>query len=189
MKIGLYFGSFNPIHNGHLIIAEHLNNFFTEKVWFVISPQNPFKNNTALLDAHKRLNLIKQSIKKNQHFEICDIELGLPTPSYTSNTLKILKNDYPQHDFFLIIGSDNFLKISEWKSSDFILQKFKIMVYERPGFIIEEKNQAQNIVIVKAPLINISSTEIRNLIKERKSIRYLVPEIVLREINTNKYYN
>lgn len=189
MKIGLYFGSFNPIHNGHLIIAEHLNNFYTEKIWFVISPQNPFKNKIELLDAYKRLHLIKESIKNNQRFEACDIELHLSKPTYTANTLKILTDDYPQHNFFLIIGSDNFLKITDWKSSDFILQKFKIFVYERPGFIIEERNQNQNIIIIKAPLINISSTEIRNLIKEKKSIRYLVPEVVLSEINNNKFYN
>lgn len=189
MKVGLFFGSFNPIHTGHLIISNYITNFFTDKVWFIVSPLNPFKTSADLLNIYDRLTLVKLALKKNRMFEASDIELNLPLPSYTINTLTYLKNVYQEHDFFLIMGSDNFLDIPKWKSADKLLRNYKFLVYQRPGFEIDQKNLANNIKIVSAPLINISSTEIRELIKNKKSIRYIVPEEVVKLITKNKFYS
>jgi nicotinate-nucleotide adenylyltransferase len=189
MKVGLFFGSFNPIHTGHLIISNYITNFFTDKVWFIVSPLNPFKMSSNLLNVNDRLALLKSAIKENKLFEVSDIELNLPLPSYTINTLTYLKNIYPEHDFFLIMGSDNFLDLPKWKSADKLLSDYKFLVYLRPGFTIDPKNLMNNIKIVSAPLINISSTEIRELIKSKKSIRYLVPDEVLKLIKKNKFYS
>jgi nicotinate-nucleotide adenylyltransferase len=188
MKIGLFFGSFNPIHTGHLIISTYVTNFLTDKVWFVVSPQNPLKNNYELLGIKERLCLIKSAIKNNKHLEASDIELKLPLPSYTIDTLTYLKNTQPKHDYFLVMGSDNFLNISKWKSSDLLLKDYKFLIYQRPGFVIDCSKLGNNITVIDAPLINISSTEIRQLIKSGKSIRYIVPEGVQKLIKKNKFY-
>ena len=188
MKIGLFFGSFNPIHIGHLIISTYITNFFTDKVWLVISPQNPFKTHSELLGITERILLVKSAIKNNEKLEVSDIELRLPLPSYTINTLAYLKKNYPEHEFFLIMGSDNFLHISEWKSSDILLKNHKFLIYQRQGFAINQNNLPNNIRIVNAPFINISSTEIRDLIKTKKSIRYIVPDEVIKLIEKNKFY-
>ncbi len=188
MKIGLFFGSFNPIHTGHLIISTYIINFFTDKVWFVISPQNPFKINSKLLGINERILLVESAIKNNEQLEISDIELNLPLPSYTIDTLTYLEKSYPEHDYFLIMGSDNFLHISRWKSSDTLLKNYKFLIYQRPGFKIEQNDLPNNIRIVNAPFINVSSTEIRELIKTKKSIRYFVPDEVIKLIEKNKFY-
>lgn len=188
MKIGLFFGSFNPIHTGHLIIAEHIINYFTEKVWFVVSPQNPFKTETELLDVHDRLSMIKAAIVDNHNFEASDVELKLPVPSYTIDTLIHLKKIYPGHDFFCIMGSDNFLNISKWKSADILLRDYKFLIYKRAGFNIESHKLNMNVILLEAPLINISSTQLRDLIKAKKSVRYMIPEAVLKLIRENKFY-
>ena len=188
MKIGLYFGSFNPIHNGHLLIAQYVLNFYTDKVWFVISPQNPLKKEAELLDFQNRLKLLKLAISDNCKFEISEIELEMPLPSYTINTLEKLKNAFGEHNFFLIIGSDNFLNIYKWKSYQKILDDFEILIYERPKFLIENTIKAKNITVLKAPLIDISSTMIRDLIKLKKNIQYLVPTSVLEKIRENDFY-
>ena len=186
MKIGLLFGSFNPIHTGHLIIANHIANYYTDKTWFIVSPQNPFKLTTDLLNPSQRLKLVQLAVENDTHFKVSDIEFNLPTPSYTINTLHALTKKYREDKFFLIIGSDNLAGITAWKSSEEILSNYKLLVYERPGFPIE--TNISTIEIIQAPLLNISSTFIRRLIKENKSIRYLVPEKVRVEIEANKYY-
>lgn len=188
MKIGLFFGSFNPIHIGHLIISTYVTNFFADKVWFVVSPQNPLKINSELLDVNERLLLIKSAIKNNKYLEVSDIELYLSLPSYTINTLNFLKKTHPNHEYVLIMGSDNFLNISKWKSSVLLLKNYKFLVYQRPGYFIEPNDLTKNITVINAPLINISSTEIRELIKTQKNIRYIVPESVLKLIKKNKFY-
>ena len=187
LEIGLFFGSFNPIHSGHLIIAQHALNY-TQKIWFVVSPQNPLKTNNSLLDIDSRLLLTKEAIKDNIQFEICNVELTLPTPSYTIKTLNHLSIMHPLCKFSLIIGSDNFLSIDKWQSSDIILSKYQMLVYERPDFSVNKEDLPSNIIIMKAPLINISSTEIRSLIKREKSIRYLVPEGVASLIKENNFF-
>jgi len=187
MKVGLYFGSFNPIHIGHLIIGNFIaNNTELEQVWFVVSPQNPLKKSSTLLNEYDRLYLVQKAIENNYKFRVFDIEFKLPRPSYTIDTLTYIKEKYPQHNFSLIIGSDSLKNIHKWKNSQFLLSNYSFYVYERPGF--EVKKTGPNINVLKAPLLEISSTEIRNMIRAGKSAQYLVPEKVLEEIEKNSYY-
>jgi nicotinate-nucleotide adenylyltransferase len=188
MKIGLFFGSFNPIHTGHLIISSYVTNFFADKVWFILSPLSPFKINSELLSVNERLLLIKSAIKNNNKFEFSDVELNLPLPSFTINTLTHLKKINPEHDYLLIMGSDNFLNIKDWKSSNRLLNEYEFLIYNRPGFIIDHNTLKSNVKIIDAPLINISSTEIRALIKAKKNIRYIVPDSVANLIKRGKFY-
>lgn len=188
MKIGLYFGSFNPVHIGHLIIANHVaNNTDMKQVWFIVSPQNPFKNSSALLNEYKRLNMIKSAIKDEVKLRASSVEFTLPKPSYTIDTLTYLKEKYPNHEFSLIIGSDGFQNFNKWKNYKIIIKEHKFYIYKRPGFEIKNDFGAC-ITILNAPMLEISSTGIRNMIKERKSIRFLVPDVVKEEIENNGYY-
>ncbi len=188
MKIGLYFGSFNPIHIGHLIIAEFMQqNTDIQKVWFVVSPQNPFKNKSSLLNAYHRLHLVKLAIEDNPNLEASDIEFHLPTPSYTIDTLVYLEEKYPQHQFYIILGSDSFQNIKNWKNADLLLRKYPFIIYSRPNFSIADFYGA-DYQVVNAPLLQISSTYIRTQIKNKKSVRYLLPEAVFKEISENHYY-
>jgi len=188
MKIGLYFGSFNPIHTGHLIVANTvLNCTNISKIWFIVSPQNPLKKISDLLDGSARLHLVKRATELDERMFVSDAEFNLPTPSYTYNTLKYFEDEFPENDFTLIMGSDSFSQLNLWKNYKEILQK-KIIVYQRPEFVIPAKLILPNIVIINTPLLNISATEIRILIKAGKSIRYLVPAAVIEEIERNNYY-
>ncbi|MBL7738159.1 MAG: nicotinate-nucleotide adenylyltransferase [Chitinophagaceae bacterium] len=188
MKIGLYFGSFNPVHSGHLIIANHiLNNTGLERIWFVVSPHNPFKESSTLLNEYDRLHLLKIATEEDSRVKVLDVEFSLPKPSYTSATLVHLEEKYPGHDFSIIIGSDSFQNLHKWKNFEMIVKNYPIYIYIRPGFEVKNTIQA-HINIVKAPLLEISSTEIRQLIQEGKSIRYLVPEKVREEIERGGYY-
>lgn len=187
MKIGLYFGSFNPIHVGHLIIANFVYNYTDlEQVWFVLSPQNPLKKSSVLLNEYDRLYLVQSAVESNPAFRVSDIEFKLPRPSYTIDTLTYLEEKYPKNVFFLIIGSDSLQNIGKWKNSELLLSRYPLFVYQRPGF--EVKNTKANIQVLKAPLLDISSTEIRSAIKAGKSIRYMVSESVREEIEKNNYY-
>lgn len=188
MKIGLFFGSFNPIHTGHLIIAEYICNFYADKVWFIISPQNPLKEKIKLLDVSCRLDLLKAAITNNEKFDLSEVELNLPLPSYTIDTLRNLEKLFPGHDYSLIMGSDNFVNITSWKSFDTLLRDYKFLVYKRSGFEIDQNITNPNVTILQAPLINISSTQIREIIAAGKSVRYLLPDEVLEIIQKNQYY-
>lgn len=189
MKIGLYFGSFNPIHHGHLIIASHMVNFSDlQRVWFVISPQNPFKESASLLNERHRKHLVDLAIEDDVRLKTSDIEFKLPRPSYTIDTLVHLEEKYPQHEFTVIMGSDSFMNIKKWKNANVLLKNYSIKIYLRPGFPVDPKMLRKNIKLVEAPLLQISGTMIRQLIKERKSIRYLVPDIVREEIDGQQYY-
>jgi len=188
MNIGLYFGSFNPIHVGHLIIANHLySNSYVDEVWFIVSPQNPFKKNTGLLNQNHRLQMVRTALEGELKLKASNIEFKLPKPSYTINTLAYLKEKYPGRVFKIILGSDGFQNINKWKNYKIILQNYKILVYKRPGFEIRETFGA-NISVADAPLLEISSTHIRNMIRTGKSIRYLVTDSVKEEIERNNYY-
>ena len=187
MKIGLYFGSFNPVHNGHLIITEHiLNNTDLQQVWLIVSPQNPLKKSSSLLNEYHRLHLVKSAIDGEKNIKASSIEFQLPKPSYTIDTLTHLKEKYPQHLFSIIMGSDSFTNIQKWKNYEVLLKEYSIYIYKRLGFEITK--QLKNIIVLDAPLIEISSTRVRELIKSGKSIRYLVPDIVKDEIENNNYY-
>lgn len=189
MNVGLYFGSFNPIHHGHLIIANYiLQNSQLEQVWFVVSPQNPLKKSSSLLNEYHRLYLVQVSIEDEPALKASDIEFRLPKPSYTIDTLTYLSEKYPTHQFSVIMGSDSFQNLPEWKNFQQLLQQYPIFVYERPGFASENKYEGANVHFLKAPLLEISSTYIRKIIKEGKSTRYLVPEKVRLEIERNGYY-
>ena len=188
MKVALYFGSFNPIHHGHLIIAnEILQQENYHELWFVVSPQNPFKNENNLLNANHRFQLVQLAIEGESKLKASNVEFKLPKPSYTVNTLIYLKEKYPNHQFDIVLGSDGFQNISKWKNSDFIINNYKFLIYERPGFEINHEASADVKVIVGSQLY-ISSTHIRKLIRENKSIRYLVPDLVNEEIKARGYY-
>ena len=189
MDVGLYFGSFNPIHNGHLIIANYIvQNTSLEQVWFIISPQNPLKKSATLLNEYHRLYLVQVSIEDEPALKVSDIEFRLPKPSYTIDTLTYLAEKFPTHLFSVIMGSDSFQNLPEWKNYKQLLSNYPIYVYERPGFKPDNIYKNAEIIFLKAPLLEISSTYIRKIIRDGKSIRYLVPEKVRLEIEQNGYY-
>lgn len=188
-RIGLFFGSFNPIHLGHLIIANYiLENTDLNKIWFIVSPQNPLKNTNDLLDDTIRLKLVRLAIKSNNKFKASDIEFKLSKPSYTINTLKYLKSKHKTKDFVLIVGEDNLDSFEKWKDYREILNDYELYVYPRTNSKANKNLNFQNIHKINAPLIEISSTYIRENIKLNKSIRYLLPEVVRKEIEKNNYY-
>ena len=188
MKVGLYFGSFNPIHVGHLIIASHiLNETDLQRIWFVVSPQNPFKNSENLLNEYDRLHLVQKAIEDDNRLKASDIEFSLPKPSYTVHTLTYLQEKYPDHQFSIIMGSDSFQNLGKWKNAEVIIANYPILVYKRPGFEVENKWNA-NIQIMNAPLLEISATHIRELIKSGKSIKYLLPPAVEEEITNYGFF-
>lgn len=187
MKIGLYFGSFNPIHIGHLIIANHiLNETDLDKVWFVVSPQNPFKPSDSLLNEYDRFHLVQKALGDDLRLRASDIEFSLPKPSYTIHTLAYLAEKYPSYQFSIIMGSDSFGNIDRWKNGELIKRDYPIYVYRRPGFEVE--TSSSNIILLDAPLLQISATHIREAIATGKSIKYLVPAEVEEEIKTMGFY-
>ena len=187
MKVGLYFGSFNPIHVGHLIIASFVvNNTDVDQVWFVVSPQNPLKKSSTLLNEYHRLHLVQLAIEKDEQLKVSNIEFTLPRPSYTIDTLTHLREKYSNHEFVVIMGSDSLQNISKWKNYEMLLKNYSIYVYLRPGF--EIKIIMEKVKVLKAPLLEISSTMVRELIRQGKSIKYLVPESIKEEIEKSGYY-
>ena len=186
---GLLFGTFNPIHTGHLIIAEYMREHADlDEVWFIVSPLNPLKEHTALVKDELRLQLVKLAIKDNKSFVASDAEFKLPKPSYTIHTLEMLSKKYPRKKFAMIMGSDNLDIIQKWKDYQKILNNYIILVFKR-GFINEaEWKQYPGIIFFDTPFLKISSTLIRTLNEDKKSIRYLVPEKVREFIVKKKLY-
>jgi len=189
MKIGLYFGSFNPIHAGHLIIANHLLNITDiDQIWLVVSPQNPFKKKSNLADGYDRLHLAEIAIGDNDCIRTCNIEFELPVPSYTIDTLTYLREKHSGYNFSLIMGSDNIKSFHKWKNPEMILDHYEIFIYQRPGSISDRYSEHENVHYLDAPLLDISSSFIRKLIKEGKSVRYMVAENVHEYLEENNMY-
>jgi len=188
MHIGLYFGSFNPIHTGHLIIANHVIEYTdVDKIWFVVSPHNPLKDSDTLLNEFDRLHLINLAIENNPKFRASNIEFQLPKPSYTIDTLTYLTEKFPLEKFSVIMGSDGFQNINRWKNYEQLTRQYSFIVYNRKGFDITETYGAK-ITRLNAPVLEISATYIRDQVKASRSIRYLVPDVVAEYIAGSKYY-
>lgn len=188
MKIGLYFGSFNPIHIGHLIIANFMAyNTALDQVWFVVSPQNPLKTSVALLNEYDRLYLVQMAIEDEPRLKASNIEFSLPKPSYTIDTLTYLEEKYPEHQFAVIMGSDSLENLPRWKNHQQLLDRFPLFVYPRPGHEVIEYPNSQ-ITVCDAPMLNLSSSRIRKMIEAGKSVRFMIPEKVFEDIMANRYY-
>lgn len=188
-KIGLYFGTFNPIHIGHLIIANHMVNYTDlDEVWFVVSPLNPFKNKKILLDNYVRLEFVNRAIEGYDKLKVSDIEFGLSRPSYTINTLVYITEKYPNKDFVLIMGGDNLSSFHKWKNYELILQNYELYVYPRLTSTKSSLDSHKKINLVGAPIIQISSSFIRNAIKDKKDVRAMLPENVWEYIDEMNYY-
>lgn len=189
MKVGLFFGSFNPIHIGHLIIANTiLENAYLDQVWFVVSPQNPFKKRSTLLHEFDRLDMVNAAIHDNYAMRASDIEFNMPKPSYTIDTLTHLKDKHPEKEFVLIIGEDNLKSFPKWKNSDKILEYYQLLVYPRPHAQPSDLVKHPKVQLVEAPLIDISATFIRKCIASDRSVKYLVPDTVNEMILSRKFY-
>ncbi len=188
-KIGLFFGSFNPIHTGHMIIANIMaENTDLNKVWFVVSPQNPFKPSKGLLHEFDRYDMVKAAIADHYKLEVSDVEFSLPKPSFTIHTLAYLTEKFPSKEFKVIIGEDNLETFVKWKNHEQILDQFGLYVYPRPHVTNSELKRHQNVKMIEAPLLDISATYVRNCIRNNKSIRYLVPEPVEQLIRLKHFY-
>jgi nicotinate-nucleotide adenylyltransferase len=195
-KIGLFFGSFNPVHNGHLMIANYMAEFGDlDQLWFVISPLNPFKADKDLLADYHRRELLTRAIGDYNKFRVSSVEFSLPKPSYTIDTLIFLKNEYPGDQFILIMGSDQLPGLSRWKKYDQILAEYKILVYPRPGEGPELMQPAPvellnhpGISLVDAPMIQISSTFIRQSIRARKDVRFFMPDQAWHYLDEMNFY-
>lgn len=180
---GLYFGSFNPIHIGHLIIAQAMLEQAMDEVWFVVSPQNPFKAQQKLMPEEERLRMVQMAVADNPRLGACDIELRLPRPSYTCTTLEHLKEEHPSAEFALIMGSDNVDGLPRWREAEKIIENYQIFVYPRPGHLSSPLLQHPHITLLEhLPLMEISSTYIRQQLAEGRSVRYLLPEPVYQHL-------
>ncbi len=189
MKIGLFFGSFNPIHVGHMVLANYMLEFTDlEKVWFVISPHNPLKKKSSLLHERHRLQMVQIAIEDNNKLKASDVEFKLPQPSYTVNTLVYLKEKYPEHDFVLIMGGDNLGSFHKWKNYEEILKHHELYVYPRQESVETELGKHEKVRSVPAPRMEISSTMIRQAIKDKKDIRYFLPAAVWKYIKEMHFY-
>ena len=188
MKIGLFFGSFNPMHIGHKVIAFYLAEFSDlEKVCFVVSPQNPLKQKQSLLDQYHRLMIIRMEVEDNPKLQVSDIEFKMLQPSYTIDTLVRLKEEHPENEYALIMGADNLQNFHKWKNYKQILADYSVYVYPRPG--IEISGTHENIQIVKGvPQMEISASFIRESIKQKKDVSYLIPEKAWQYIDEMNFY-
>ena len=189
MKVGLYFGSFNPIHIGHLIIANIMvETSDLQQVWFIVSPQNPLKSSDSLAHEFDRYDMVQAGIDDSYHLRVSDIEFNMPRPSYTIDTLAYLADKHPDHDFSLIIGEDNLKSLPKWKNYQAILDNYGLYVYPRPSAAKPMLADEDNVNWVEAPILDISATYIRKLVKEDKSIQFLVPDSVAQIIKIRKLY-
>jgi len=190
-KVGLFFGTFNPIHTGHLIIANHMAEYSDlEEIWLVVTPHNPHKKKSSLLDNHHRLEMVYKACESYEKLKPSNIEFDLPQPNYTVNTLAHLQEKFPTNDFCLIMGEDNLKSFHRWKNSEIIVENHEIYVYPRIAFgeVAEEYKSHAKITRVNAPIVEISSTFIRKSIKEAKNIRPLLDQKVWEYIDQMNFY-
>ena len=188
-KVGLLFGSFNPIHTGHLILANFMaTHTDLDAVWLVVSPQSPFKVGQELLGENQRLDLVQRAIAGNERLGVLDIEFTMPKPSYTINTLDELRRRYPATQFVLLMGEDNLPGLPSWKQAERILAENEVYVYPRPGAGETTVDSPSSVRLVAAPLLDISATFVRECVRAGKSIRYLVPEAVEQQVLAAGYW-
>ena len=190
MTIGLYFGTFNPIHVGHLIIANHIvEHTNLDKIWFVVTPHNPLKNKKTLLDNYQRLEMVHMATSPYDKLGVSNIEFGLPQPNYTINTLEHIKEKHPNHSFALIMGEDNLKSLHKWKNYELLLENYKIYVYPRVTKLSDNNlSNHSSIHFVDAPIVEISSTHIRKNIKDGKNVEPLLPHSVWNYIDEMNFY-
>lgn len=189
MHIGLFFGSFNPVHVGHMVLANYMASFTElEQVWFIVSPHNPLKEKSSLLDQNQRLHMVNLAIGDSNQLKSSSIEFGLPQPSYTIHTLAHLKEKYPQHRFSLIMGEDNLESFTKWKNYEEILKHHTIFVYPRPGCNAGELKNHKNVIMTNAPVLELSSTMIRQSIKDKKDVSFFVPRAVWEYLDEMHFY-
>lgn len=188
-RIGLFFGSFNPVHVGHMIIANYMaTQTNLDKIWLVVSPQNPLKQKSSLARDADRLHLVRLAIGDNPNLAASNIEFDLPKPSYTIDTLTYLKEKYPDYEFVLIMGGDNLGSLHKWKNYEILLRDYQIYVYKRPSYALGDLAEHPHIHLFDAPLMQISASYIRSCLKEGKSVEYLVPKPVFEYLESSNIF-
>lgn len=188
-KVGLYFGSYNPIHMGHVIIAQYMREFSDlDEVWLIVTPHNPFKKKANLLDDRARFNLVQKAVEEIPGLRASDVEFGLPQPSYTTDTLAHLKEKHPEQQFCLIMGSDNLSNLHKWKNAEYLVTHYPIYVYPRPDGGLGPYTNHESVTVVDAPQMDLSSSFIRRAIADGKDVSAMVPAAAWQEIREMHYY-
>ena len=188
-KVGIYSGSFNPIHHGHIMLANYLVEFSDlDELWFVVTPQNPLKKKEDLLDDDERLKMVQLAIGEDSRFFVSDIEMHLPTPSYTINTLTALSEQHPDCEFVFICGMDSLQNFKNWREYQRILDNYEILVFPREGYDGGELLNYPSVTVLKTPILEISSTFIRQCVKEGRDVRHFMPEKAFLYMKENRFY-
>lgn len=189
IKTALFFGSFNPVHNGHMAIAEYIIEFTDiNELWFIVSPQNPLKRKHSMLDDQERLELVYRAIDDDPRFKVSDIEFNMPKPSFTIDTLTYLSEKHKNREFVMIMGADNLVTFKKWKNYELLVEKYKRIIYPRHGVSREEILSHKNIKLIDAPMMEISSSFIRDAISQGKKVKYFLPPKVYEYIEEMNFY-